>query len=62
MAETNGRRHTGEMFKSNSDDDTFGIKDLLLANTTEDIQKNRHRKDPFGERYIQLLRRPLEEV
>ena len=34
----------------------------LLANTSEDIEKKRHKRNPFGLQYIQLLSTPLGEV
>jgi hypothetical protein len=34
----------------------------LIAHTSEDIEKKRHRRNPFGPLYMQLLQTPLGEV
>ena len=39
-----------------------GQNATLLAHTSEDIEKKRHRRNPFGHQYMQLLQTPLEEV
>ena len=38
------------------------VSATLLANASEDIEKKRHKRNPFGQQYIQLLQTPLEEV
>ena len=39
-----------------------GLATSLLANTSEDIEKKRHKRNPFGLQYIKLLSTPLDEV
>ena len=39
-----------------------GLTADLLATTSEDIEKKRHKRNPFGRQYIQLLSTPLDEV
>ncbi len=39
-----------------------GLAGSLLANTSEDIEKKRHKRNPFGLQYIKLLSTPLDEV
>ena len=34
----------------------------LLVDASEDIEKKRHKRNPFGQQYIQLLQTPLDEV
>ncbi len=61
------RHRRGPGFKVEEEDaldqgGTARCTSALLVNTTDDIQKNRHRKDPFGCKYLQLLQTPFEEV
>ena len=34
----------------------------LLVDTSMDIDKKRHKRNPFGSRYIQLLQTPIHKV